>query len=424
MRLCTTLVLAILVSAGCAASAGDELAWQTEIDTLGDTIVVRTLGAESPPRHTLVTEVRIGELDGADEYTFGSVSEVAVTADGDMYVFDRQANQLRRYDSNGVFVRTVGRKGGGPGEYDRLNGLDVGADGRVYLWDAGNGRIATYTPHGEPDGSWRVQGGFHTSNALTVDSAGRVYSRVGIFGPDVTKWRSIILRYGPGGTPVDTIEVPTYDVPLAQLVARQEGGTSTTNVPYSPSSLWTFAPDQHFVSGRSDAYAIHKEMPDGMVLRIERVTSAVPVSADERSEREESTAWGMRRTQPNWRWNGPPIPDVKPYFKALRTGLDGRIWVQLSQPGEIDADADTTQPTPDRPPPTRHRERSVWDVFASDGRFLGQVELPWDFSMYVARGDHVWGVQRDELDVQSVVRARIDPPLGQRPVERAEGGPR
>lgn len=408
----TAVVVAAVVAVACSPSgASQPRDWRTSVDTIGDTIQVRTTGTSNPRRHAPVPEMRIGELEGADEYTFGAVSEMGVGAAGDLYVFDRQAMQLRRYGADGRFVRNIGRKGGGPGEYDRVNGLAVATDGRVFLWDAGNARVTIFTAEGEPEATWRMQGGFFTSNALALDSAGRVHTRVGTFGPDVTAWRTIVVRYGAGGAPVDTLETPRFELPFNQIVARRERSTSSNNVPYTASTLWALDREGRFVYGRSDQYALYRERPDGMVLRIEREAAPVAVSGAERSEREARATWQMRTTDPAWRWNGPPIPDVKPYFTNLRVVEDGRIWVQISQPGERNPDADTTETAPNRPPPLLYREAQVWDVFAPDGYYLGQVELPIAFTLFAARGDHVWGVQRDEMDVQYVVRLRIEPSL-------------
>ena len=418
MRMLLLVPLSTLAVIGCGGSTTDDgVAWSTTVDTLGDTIAVRTSGAESPPRHGIVIDRRVGTLEGAEEYTFGAITDVVVAPDEGFYVFDRQAMQLRRYDSTGTFVRNVGRRGAGPGEYDRVNGVDVGIDGRVYVWDAGNTRVSMFTPHGEPDGSFRVLSGLYTSNALTVDSSGVVFTRDHVFGPDVSKWRPIIVRHGPDGASVDTIDVPVYDLPSSTIVSRTPGGgaTSSREVPFAPARQWALMPDMRFISGRSDAYALHRELPDGKVLRIERAATPVPVSDAERSEQEEITTHIMRDVNPSWRWNGPPIPESKPYFKALESALDGRVWVRLSQPGELSADPDTARRDPEAPPPQRYREPQVWDVFEADGRYLGQIELPDEFTLHAMRGEHVWGVLRDELDVQYVVRARIDPPLAPTP---------
>jgi hypothetical protein len=53
-----------------------------------------------------------------------------------------------------------------------------------------------------------------------------------------------------------------------------------------------------------------------------------------------------------------------------------------------------------------------WDVFDADGRFLGVVTMPHLFSHKLFRGDKIYGIWRDELQVQYVVRLRILGDLG------------
>jgi len=60
--------------------------------------------------------------------------------------------------------------------------------------------------------------------------------------------------------------------------------------------------------------------------------------------------------------------------------------------------------------PLRFTEPAAFDVFAPDGRYLGPVTVPPSFQTDPApiiRGDHVWAVTRDEMDVPRVVRFRI-----------------
>ena len=47
------------------------------------------------------------------------------------------------------------------------------------------------------------------------------------------------------------------------------------------------------------------------------------------------------------------------------------------------------------------------DVYAADGRYLGVVEMPQRFQPRTFRGDKIYGVWRDELDVQYVMRLRV-----------------
>ncbi len=55
---------------------------------------------------------------------------------------------------------------------------------------------------------------------------------------------------------------------------------------------------------------------------------------------------------------------------------------------------------------------SNWDVFDRTGRYLGMVALPARFTLRAIRGDRIYGLWRDELDVQYVVRLQIVGDLG------------
>src|SRR5690606_19272005 len=193
--------------------AGDAGAprWVAETDTIGDTIVVRTVsGGVWPEDVAVVPEVTIGQFEGPDEYIFGQIQSLTVAQDGSIYLYDGQAKALRQYAPDGAYVRTIGREGGGPGEYRRPDGgLAITPDGRLLQRDPGNARINIYSLAGESLGSWRIEGGFFTSNPLFVDPAGRVYTP-GVMDrtADVTQWKNALIRVGPDSIAKDTLPVP------------------------------------------------------------------------------------------------------------------------------------------------------------------------------------------------------------------------
>lgn len=122
--------------ATCSASPEGRSTWVAVHDTIGDTIVVRTMsGAVGAARHELVPELSIGVFEGADEYIFGGVGAIAVSSAGDLYVYDYQVPVIRRYDRAGTYVRQIGRGGEGPGEYRQIVGMEVLPDGRLVTWD-------------------------------------------------------------------------------------------------------------------------------------------------------------------------------------------------------------------------------------------------------------------------------------------------
>lgn len=409
------LLVLILVLGGCADAAETHIGSVVEHDTIGDTIIVRTVSGSSwQAEGRLEPEVQIGVFDGEEHFMFGDLVSLAVAPDGSIYVVDRQAMALRKFGVDGSYLGTFGREGAGPGEYSGPDGgLGVLPDGRVVIRDPANARMQVFAADGEPFTTWPVRSGFNTSNPIVVDTAGYVYSQV-LMDPEagITEWKMGLVALDPEtGEAVDTIPAPEWDFETPRLTASREGSTSITSLPFSPSSSWVMSPLGYMIGGLSTRYAIDLYRDDGTVLQIQRASNAIPVQAGEKANRREQTIWNMRQTEPGWSWSGPAIPDSKPPFRRVFAGQDGRIWVLLNQEAEAIADEDVVESTePNARPATRWTEPVVFDVFEPDGTYLGAVRAPDGFSIYPAPvfdGDQVWGVVRDEFDVQYITRLRV-----------------
>jgi hypothetical protein len=426
-------VVFVLFAIACSGRATDqsEPPWTTTVATAGDTTVIRTSGVrENAALRQLVAESSIGTTEGDTADSFGQISDLAIGPTNDVLVFDRQPPSLRHFDSAGTFVRTIGRSGQGPGEYIGANGLKVHRDGRIALWDEGN-RVNFYAPTGELITSSAVPGGggFRTNGWLFVDTLGNTYIRARVAsvpGENPRAERNFgLLRYDPRGGIVDSLRPPRATIDPVSLTASSNGNLWTTLVPFTPQFLWTFSPHGHFVSARSDAYAIDLTNPDGGVKRVEMEATRIPVSSVERNETRAWTEVWMRMNQPDWRWTGADIPDVKPYLTGISVASDGRIWAMISRPAAaipaaeqeeqarmLEARRNDPALAGHPPPPVQTvREPTVYDVFEADGQYLGRVPLPDRTSWRAARGDLVWAIVWDSLDVERVTRFRVTPGL-------------
>jgi hypothetical protein len=414
-RIATSFSLAIVVACGGPAGGSAEQ-WTATVDTVGDTIVVRTVaGSVWSDTASLVAERSVGVFEGAEEEMFGEVGAIAVGRDGELFVLDEHVHMVRRFGADGAYLGSLGREGGGPGELKRPDGMALHPDGRLLVRDPGNARMNVYAPDGQSLPSWPLPsgGGWNTSDPVRVDQAGNTYSLVLLeANVDVTKWTYGLARFGPDGSHTDTVRVPTWDFERARVTARREGSSSSSTVPFTPTAEWAMSPLGYFVGGVSRDYRVDLYRRDAPVLRLERAWTPVAVLADEKAEQEHRIVENFKRNFGSWKWNGPSIPDAKPAFRDLAVGEDGRIWVQLSQPGyawRSDAEARAEEERT-KQPQTRYRERIGFDVFEPDGRYLGVVLTPEEFRTYpapVMRGDTVWAVTRDSLDVQRVVRYRV-----------------
>ena len=383
------------------------------VDTVGDTTIVRTLaGSLWDGEATLVPEISIGKLDGPEELLFGGIRSIAVDDRRNVFVFDGQAQHVRVFDSDGAYVGTIGRRGEGPGEFGSAEAIAILPDGRLVVRDPGNRRIAVFGPSPEHSEHWGYDPGNYGSNSpLHTDAQGRTYLITR--DPSSTDWVRHIIVLGPDGAHLDTLPEPSspWDPPVMVAEGEVEGGYAryTHPVPFAPSFQWTVHPSGHFVTGLPADYRIELARDDG-ILRIERITDPATVHADEGALRRASVERQLQSRIPGWTWDGPSIPEHKPFYRQLLAGRDGRIWVRLWTEAHRVEDEDHDPEDPDSDPVT-WEEPLRYDVFEPDGVYLGAVTPPdefWPLVNPVFDGDHVWAVTRDELGVERVARYRID----------------
>jgi hypothetical protein len=407
-------LLSLCLAIGCsdkgATTARD--GWLAERDTVGDTVVVRTVSGsvwEVPSR--LVTRVSIGVAEGDENLMLADLQGLAVAPDGSIYLTENTPT-LKRFGPDGAFIEVIGRMGSGPGEYRRPDGgLAVLPDGRVVIRDPGNGRLSVYTADGDPLTTWRMRTGFSTSRKIYVDSAGSLYTLV-LVDPQasVFDWVMGLQRYRGDGTAADTLIAPRWNYQRAQISGSREGNQSINDVPFAAEAHWTWSPLGYFVGGVSNAYRITL-FRSGAPLRIERQAPPVPVQADEAADHRRVATDNMVRNFPGWVWNGPDIPATKPPFRAVYAGDDGRIWVLVSRPGAKDSAATPSVGSGDQAySVATWKEPVAFDVFEADGRYLGQVAAPKGFQNYpepTFRGDTVWAAVEDADGVRYVQRLEI-----------------
>jgi hypothetical protein len=374
----------------------------------------------------LVEELSIGVVDGAEEYLIGEVADLAVRDDGSMIAWDSKAAQVRQYDARGKFVRNIGRVGSGPGEYRSVSGVAVLKDGRLIVWDTGNWRMNIYTATGEPAGQWTTASGAAGSasatysRGLTVDTDGFIYCRRTLFTRSFTNRPSVWIKLRPNGEVVDTLRGPELPA-VPQLVARNGGATSSADLPLAPRAFTAFSPLGYFVTGYANRLSVEVHRPGQPLLSIRRDVPARTVPVAERSAERKRIEDMLRRTDPQWSWNGPELPSTKPAYGGLRVGADGRIWVAideeqmrlgsaggpmgigLSGRGGGGPRPIISQQKADEPPP----RPATYDVFEPDGAYVGRVEIPPRVITAVMKGDTVWGVAYDADDVAYIKRYRL-----------------
>jgi DNA-binding beta-propeller fold protein YncE len=90
-------------------------------------------------------EPPVKELNPAPPYIFNRPTDVAFDAAGNIFVADGYVNsRIAKYDKNGRFIKQVGSRGSGPGQFTLLHAIAVDAQGNVYGGSRSDQRIVVF----------------------------------------------------------------------------------------------------------------------------------------------------------------------------------------------------------------------------------------------------------------------------------------
>jgi hypothetical protein len=405
--------LSLLLAVSLAACSGGATRWAgTMSDSAGVTIVSNPeTGVWAPGEEwTLQEDLRIGALEGEPEYQFGQIGFIAVDSKDQIYVIDIQAQHIQVYAPDGSYVRTIGQRGSGPGELQGAALVLVAPGDTLLVPDVQNQRINRYAPDGSSLGSVRIdlQQGLPivfqgTDNGMMAQQV-RQFALPG--QPTIENPQDAIRTLAPDGSIQDTLL--TF---ASGETFRLSGGAPQFKF-YSPEPAWDIS-DDRLLFAVNDDYRIGVYSTTGEMERVIKKTfERKPVA-----QRDKDAL--MTFLENAWADAGVPaqaIAQLKqnvsygeffPAFATLTTGPAETTWVQ-----HIQAASELSEDEYAAWNPIEDTGGADWDVFDAQGRYLGVVTMPRRFAPRIFRGEDVYGVWRDELDVQYIVKLRIIGDLG------------
>ena len=114
------------------------------------------------PSGELVMTLGTPGVAGTGHDEFDAPTEVAIAPNGDIYVADGHSRgsgetgnaRIMKFDRNGEFIKTWGRKGMGPGEFDEIHSLELDSRGWLFVADRQNNRIQVFDAEGNFIDQW------------------------------------------------------------------------------------------------------------------------------------------------------------------------------------------------------------------------------------------------------------------------------
>jgi sugar lactone lactonase YvrE len=115
----------------------------------------------SPDGKVLLTLGKAG-VAGTGNDVFNQPSDVIVAPNGDIFVADGHGEdsnaRIVKFSKDGTFLKTWGKKGSGPGEFDTPHSLAFDSKGRLFVADRSNNRIQIFDQDGKFLAEWKQFG--------------------------------------------------------------------------------------------------------------------------------------------------------------------------------------------------------------------------------------------------------------------------
>jgi hypothetical protein len=344
--------------------------------------------------------VDIGSQSADPNQEFSGFVNPILLSDGRIVIANGGTSELRFFRPDGKWVKSVGRRGGGPGEFQELGWLDVGAGDTLRTYDWSLRRLSVFSADGAflRPVSLLIGGEVSSPRPLGMLRDGRLIAQ---------SQNTVTLESKPGAGR-DTVPLFALDLirgiadPLGSFPGHEymihtgKGSVSAGSLPFGK-DLHVLVHGSRVYVGTSDGPEVLILGTDGRVERVVRWTAAtVPVTPADIEAYTEAVSLEFgpgqeeRRERFLLRLKETPFPKGKPSYAGLLAGPEGSLWVRRYTEPDRSAPAD-------------------FEVFDSTGRWLGGVRMPSGYVPIRITADAVVGTWSDDNDVKHVRVYRLMP---------------
>jgi hypothetical protein len=324
--------------------------WTQSRDSAGIFIAVGPR-EDTPLSWQFHERVRIGDTEDAAA-TFFQLAPwtIASDAQGRIYALDLGDARVTVLDSAGNLVRTLGRQGGGPGEFRRPVGLAVWPDGTIAVSDAGKRALVRFDAAGAVLEQQPLPDGYPVGPVRAVDD-GVVMG----WPPGITE--TVGVLYLAADTLVELARLGD----TVQVVQFPQCGIGLSGVRpiYAPSIHWA-AWGPYTIVSDSVAYRLDFYQHDRLIRSIRR---PLPPRKVTRAEARQAPGVANGLTieappRPACRVSPDQVVEARGYarersvLQAVALAPNGELWVRRLGANEAG---------------------SVTDVFTATGRYLGTL---------------------------------------------------
>lgn len=334
----------------------------------------------------LEEDLSIGREDD-ENYMFYDLISIAVDAENNIFVLDRGNYRIQKYDRNGNYLQTIGRKGQGPGEFLDLRYMsDICLDAQDNLYVKDGRRLHIFDKNRNFKNvihlSMNISGPF----GMTEDGNIQIQTISGIR----EKMSADIVLLNSEGKKIKTIA--SYPIHLPPLIRGRFGPYN----PYTPALLLCLLSTGQGIYGYSQEYRLFVLDSSGEVeYLIEKSESPRPIKKDEKDKLMDRYMESQRRREQGLKLSrgevkkGYIFPEHRPFFKGIIKDDKDRIYVFRFKS------------------PLDKEKYEKYDLFSKEGYYLHKVTMP-SIPFPIIKNGYIYTYQLDkDTGFSRVIRYRI-----------------
>lgn len=315
-------------------------------------------------------EILIKESEDRPQYMFRRIWDLAVDSNGFVYVLDDE--RIIKFDNQGNYIATIGKKGQGPGEFMQPHKLFLDQKGNLYVNDQG-AFILEYSQEGSFKKLVRLSfsipafpvelRNFYVDEQGYIYAFHREYSESGI--------HKNLLKVDRQGQILKKIaDFPEMSVKLTP----RKGGRIVGGIihPYSSSCFFCPVGNSFLCFGENMDYKLFLvDLAGNIQMVFSKRERAHPISSEEKKKLGE----------------GKELPHHRPFFKGLLSDEKGRIYV-IRTKSILD----------------KSQIEDI-DIFSRDGIYLYRTSLK--HTPQVIKDGCIYVVSEDERGLREIKKLKI-----------------
>ena len=346
------------------------------------------MGSAAAPLPRLVVpdrpELRLGSAGGPEHTLFSGILGLVRLPNGHVLVGDEGNKRVVYFDSAGGFVRSIGRSGGGPGEFRQPRWFGQCIDGRLAVQDGGLARLTFLSAEGAVLGGTPLPPGGHFGKILWCSGDKKLIMLLDRPTTPATRGSYIdvpVVLVHVNNAAVDTIApVGVQEYYIGKEIA------GLTTVPFGRSTVGVASTNRIFAcstnSGECVVFDTTGKRLQGWSLGIQGRTSARgDWTAAQREYLETEPARVVRSRGAQLLREIRPRREL-PLFDQMRVDHDGNVWFRTMD--------------------NLGRQVATWAVFSPSGIPKALVAVKRSFQVVSIGRDHLLGFERDVDGVEFV----------------------